>query len=261
MIHRAAFTAAESDWSYVAFEVEPGRGAAALDAMRTLGLVGLSVTMPHKQEVARSVDRLDPSAAALGSVNTVSWDGEELVGSSTDGDGFIASLRDHGVEVTDAKVVVLGAGGAARSVIDALARHGAADIAILNRSPKKAEDAADLAAQARVGRQEDLGVADIVVNATSVGMGVEPTESAVSDMPCNPMGLSTNAIVADLVYQPRETAWLDAAREHVDTVIGGLGMLIHQAAGQQLIWTGENPDIAAMRRAAENELRRRVGEG
>ena len=175
VIHRAAFAAADRDWSYVAFEVEPGRGADAVRAMRTLGLVGLSVTMPHKEDVAGAVDRLDPVAAALGVVNTVSWDGNHLVGSSTDGDGFVASLDEHGVDAAGARVVVLGAGGAARSVIDALGRRGVADIAVINRSPDRAARAAEIAAVARVGHADDLGGADRGVNATSVGLGVSLT--------------------------------------------------------------------------------------
>jgi shikimate dehydrogenase len=98
--------------------------------MRVLGIAGLSVTMPHKHDVAAAVDRLDPAAAALHSVNTVSWDGDELVGSSTDGAGFVASLAEAGVDVSGARVAVIGAGGAARSVIDALGRAGAASISV-----------------------------------------------------------------------------------------------------------------------------------
>ena len=176
-----------------------------------------------------------------------------------DGDGFVASLDEHGVDAAGARVVVLGAGGAARSVIDALGRRGVADIAVINRSPDRAARAAEIAAVARVGQADDLGGADIVVNATSVGMGVSPLEATASDLPCIPARLRVDAVVAELVYQPLETAWMAAARQRVATVIDGLAMLIHQAARQQLIWTGVDPDVAAMRRAAEDELRRRAG--
>ncbi|MGA9276521.1 shikimate dehydrogenase family protein, partial [Ilumatobacter sp.] len=133
-IHRAAFASAGIDWSYVAFEVAPGNAADALAAMRTLGIAGLSVTMPHKSDVAVLVDHLEPAARALQSVNTVSWDGDDLVGASTDGAGFVASLADAGVEVAGSRVAILGAGGAARSLIDALARAGSVDITVLNRT-------------------------------------------------------------------------------------------------------------------------------
>jgi len=247
-IHRAAFAAAEVDWSYVAFETSDAAGALA--AMRSLGIAGLSVTMPLKDDVARLVDRLDPAARVLASVNTVSWQGDELVGSSTDGAGFVASLADSDVSVDGARVAIIGAGGAARSVIDALARHGAADITVLNRSAHRAEQAAALAPVASPGIISDIVRADVVINATSVGMGDDES------LPCDPDLLHDGQVVADLVYHPLETRWLAAARERGCRAVDGLGMLVHQAALQQRIWLGDGAivDTAAMRNAAEQAL-------
>jgi shikimate dehydrogenase len=249
-IHRAAFDAAGVDWTYVAFDVAPGRGAEAVDAMRVLGLAGLSVTMPHKHDVAAAVDRLDPAAEALGSVNTVSWDGDELVGSSTDGAGFVSSLADGGVEIAGADVAVIGAGGAARSVIDELGRAGAASVRIVNRTVERAESACRLAAVASVGSADDIAGAHIVVNASSVGMGVDPASAALHDLPCDPTLLHAEQIVVDLVYHPLQTAWLHQAEQAGARTIDGLGMLIHQAALQQQAWLGKLPDVDVMRRAA-----------
>lgn len=258
-IHRAAFAAAAVDWSYVAFDVAEGRSADALSAMRLLGIAGLSVTMPHKEEVARAVDRLDPAAQALGSVNTVSWNGDELVGSSTDGAGFIASLGDAGIAVSGARVAVIGAGGAARSVIDALSRSGSPDITVLNRSADRAEAAAGLASAASVGIPSDISRADIVINATSVGMGVDPDQATEADLPCSPELLRDGQIVADLVYHPLETAWMRSAAVLGARTVDGLGMLVHQAALQQQIWLGSDAviDTGAMRLAAETALSQR----
>ncbi len=255
-IHRAAFAAAGVDWSYVAFDVEPGRADEALHAMRLLGIAGLSVTMPHKTQVAELVDRLDPAAAVLQTANTVSWDGDELVGSSTDGAGFVTSLADAGVEVDGAKVAVIGAGGAARSIIDALARAGSPDITVLNRSLDRAERAAALAPAASVGIVSDVTRADIVVNATSVGMDADADHAGPEDLPCEPSLLRADQVVADLVYHPLETPWLRAAADLGATVVDGLGMLVHQAALQQRIWLGPDAviDTAAMRAAAESAL-------
>jgi shikimate dehydrogenase len=253
-IHRAAFAAAGVDWSYVAFDVAPGRAAEALAAMRVLGIAGLSVTMPHKADVAAAVDRLEPAARALGSVNTVSWDGDRLVGSSTDGDGFLAALAEAGVEVTGARVAVIGAGGAARSVIDALARAGAPDITVLNRTAERAARAAALTPAASVGIASDVERADIVVNATSVGMGVAAEHADSGDLPCDPALVHRGQVVVDLVYHPLETAWLHAARRRGVTAVDGLGMLVHQAALQQQRWLGVTPDTRAMRAAAEAHL-------
>jgi shikimate dehydrogenase len=254
VIHQAAFDAAGVDWSYVAFDVEPGRAADAIAAMRVLGIAGLSVTMPHKHDVAAAVDRLDPAATALRSVNTVGWDGDDLVGSSTDGAGFIASLAADGVDVSGARVAVLGAGGAARSVIDALGRAGAAAISVINRTTERAESASLLAAVGSVGRPDDVTRADLVVNASSVGMGVDPAKATDDDLPCDPHLLEPSQIVADLVYHPLHTAWLMRAEQLGARTIDGLGMLIHQAALQQQIWLGHVPDVAVMRCAAESAL-------
>jgi shikimate dehydrogenase len=255
-IHQAAFDAAGVDWSYVAFDVAEGRAAAALDAMRVLGIAGMSVTMPHKRDIADAVDRLEPAARALQSVNTVSWDGDDLVGSSTDGAGFVASLAEVGIDVADARVAVIGAGGAARSVVDALGRAGSTDITVLNRTREHAELAATLAAAASVGIASDIGRADIVVNATSIGMRVDAIDHAgvEGDMPCDPSMLHAEQIVVDLVYHPIRTAWLVAADSLGARTVDGLGMLIHQAALQQERWIGVRPDTVAMRAAAAAAL-------
>ena len=255
VIHQAAFDAAGTDWTYAAFDVAVGRAVDAIAAMRVLGIAGLSVTMPHKHDVAAAVDRLDPAAAALGSVNTVYWNGDELVGSSTDGAGFIAALVDDGIDVSGAHVAVLGAGGAARSVIDALGRSGAASIAVINRTPDRAESAAALASMASVGRLDDIARAEVVVNASSVGMGVDPASATTDDLPCDPALLDPSQVVVDLVYHPMRTAWLIEAERIGARTVDGLGMLIHQAALQQLAWLGRLGDIGVMRRAAEDALR------
>lgn len=254
VIHQAAFDAAGVDWTYVAFDVARGGGPEAIAAMRLLGIAGLSVTMPHKRDVADAVDRLEPAALALQSVNTVSWDGDELVGSSTDGAGFIASLAEAGIDVSSCRVAVIGAGGAARSVIDALGRAGSPDITVLNRTREHAESAAALASTASVGITSDITRADIVVNATSVGMGIDASSTDPNHLACTPDRFRADQVVADLVYHPLRTAWLAAADQAGARTIDGLGMLIHQAALQQERWLQITPDTAAMRAAAEAAL-------
>ena len=261
IIHQAAFDGAGIEWVYTAFDVPSGGAVDALNAMRILRLGGLSVTMPHKTDVAAAVDRLDPAARALHSVNTVSWDGDELVGSSTDGAGFVASLTAAGVQVADARLAIIGAGGAARSLVDALGRAGAADITILNRTRDRAEHAASLSPRASVGIVSDVSRADVVINATSVGMGVDVADA--DDLPCDPSLFRPGQVVADLVYHPLETAWMRAASEREAVVVDGLGMLVEQAALQQHLWLGNRaqPDTAVMRSAAVGELRRREAQG
>jgi len=244
-LHNAAFAQLGLNWVYLAFEVAPGDAVAALNAMRVLGFGGLSVTMPHKEAVADAVDALDPAARALRSVNTVvpAPDGS-LIGYSTDGEGLIASLAGAGVEVVDRTVCVLGGGAAARAICRALACAGAARVVVVNRTPAAAEVAAALAvsdgvAVGLVGTMRDVADADIVINATSVGMGS-------NELPCDPALLRAGQVVADIVYHPRETELLRAARAAGAVAIEGLGMLVHQAALQQQLWHGALPDVAVM---------------
>ena len=260
-IHQAAFDAAGIDWTYAAFDVAPGRAAEAIAAMRVLGIRGLSVTMPHKHDVAEAVDRLDPAAEALRSVNTVSWDGDDLVGSSTDGAGFVGALVEDGHDVRRSSVVIIGAGGAARSVIDALGSSGASSIRVVNRTVDRAQSACELAAVAEVGTVADIADADLVVNATSLGMGIEPGSASSADLPCDPTLLHAGQVVVDLVYHPLQTAWLEQARQVGARTVDGLGMLVHQAALQQQAWLGHLPDVRVMRVAAEAALARRDDAG
>jgi shikimate dehydrogenase len=258
-LHNAAFASSGADWVYVALPVEPGRAVDALDAMATMGISGLSVTMPHKADIAAAVDSVSPAAQALRSVNTVVRQADgTLMGHSTDGAGFVASVRaDAGVDPAGMSVVVLGAGAAARSVIDALAAAGASRIAVVNRTAATAEEAASLAPDvASVCPTSELSTvvreADLVVNATSIGMGT-------SDVPLDTELLRPGQLIADLVYHPLETSLLAAARARGCAVLDGLGMLVHQAAIQQQLWTGSSPDVGVMRAAAIAELDRRAG--
>jgi shikimate dehydrogenase len=252
VIHAAAFDAAGRDWAFVAFEVAPGVGAAAVAAMRALGIRGLAVTTPHKEDVIAALDEVDDAARHLRSVNTVVLrpDGTTF-GASTDGDGLVASVLASGHAVAGVRAAVVGAGAAARAIVEALGRAGAAEIAVVNRTTARAEQAAALSTVARVGSAADVTRADLVVHATSVGMG-DPAAMAL-----DPGGLRSGQVVVDIVYHPRETALLRAARAVGAVTVDGLGMLVHQAALQQRWWTGDVPDVAAMAAAAEAELARR----
>ncbi len=252
LLHNAAFAACGIDAVYVAFPVRSGQGSAAVEAARSLGIQGLSVTMPHKDVVAGSVDRRSPAVQALGACNTVVRDGDVLTGHNTDGDGFVSSLRaETGTEVSGLNVVVLGAGGAARAIIDALARGGAARVTVVNRTLANAERAAALSPAGVVRGACDAHLvsnADLIINATSLGMIGGPAPEAVG---LDPAWLRSSQIVADIVYQPTETPLLLAARRAGAVPVGGLGMLLHQAALQFELWTGSDAPLAAMASALE----------
>jgi shikimate dehydrogenase len=253
-ILNAAFAAAGLDWVYVAFPVAEGQAPGALAAMRTFGISGLSVTMPHKTAVADHLDaqpwgELSDTARRLRAVNCVVPDGDRLVGHNTDGAGFVASLgADAGFSPQGARCVVLGAGGAARALILALAGAGAAEVVVVNRSPDRAAEAAALAGPVgRVGAfggSDVLAGADLVVNATSVGMDGR-------SCPVDPEGLGATMLVADIVMQPPDTPLLQAAAASGAATLAGLGMLARQAAVAFELWTGQDAPVEVMVRAAE----------
>lgn len=260
-ILNAAFSATGLDWVYVAFEVPEGQGADAVTAMRTLGLGGLSVTMPHKASVHDAVDERTSVAADLGAVNCVFRRGDRLVGDNTDGAGFLDALQvDEGVAVAGRRCVVLGAGGAGRAVVRALAGAVAAEVVVVNRSPEPARRAAALAgACGRVGVAGDVGPADLIVNATPIGMAdAGPSDRRDVSLPLDPALLHAGQVVVDLIYHPATTPLLAAARERGATAVNGLGMLVHQAAHAFRRWTDEEAPLEQMRRATRHELARRA---
>jgi shikimate dehydrogenase len=253
VIHNAAFTALDLDWIYLAFAVGVGEVPDAITGARTLGLAGLSVTMPHKATVAAEMDRLSATATRLGAVNTVIRTGSKLDGESTDGDGFLAALRlDEGWEPAGRDCVVLGAGGAARAVILALAEAGAASVSVVARQAASAAAAARLAGPVGdVAPVEAVSDAELVVNATPVGMSVvDDGELQGLPLGMDPSRLGPGQLVVDLIYSPPSTPLLEAARAGGARVANGLGTLIHQAALQFRLWTGMDPPLEVMSAAA-----------
>lgn len=246
VIHNAAFAALGLDWAYFAVSVPDGRAPDALAAMRSLHLAGMSVTMPHKAAAAAGSDVLTPRAERLGAVNCLAWRGTQVEGDSTDGPGFLDSLVvDHAWDPAGRRAVVVGAGGAARAVIAALAEAGAAQVGVLGRTPERAAQAALLAgAVGAVVDPDAVAGADLVVNATPVGMGGDPA------LPVDADRLGAGQVVVDLVYDPVETPLLVAARERGAMPVNGLGMLVHQAAHAFRRWTGEDPPVEVMSAAA-----------
>jgi shikimate dehydrogenase len=251
------------DWVYVAFPVAAGDGRAAVEAMRILGLAGLSVTMPHKGDVVSALDKLGPVAARLGVVNTISWahspNRGELIGDSTDGPGFLDALRgDDGCDPSGRRCVVLGAGGAARAVTLALADAGASSVTVVGRRPVAAESCAQLAGStgtvglATADLDGLISASDLVVNTTPVGM------SSGDGIPfdIDRTAFHAGQFVCDLIYSPATTPLLAAARVRGAGVANGLGMLIHQAARQVEIWTGRPAPLEAMSAAVVGALGR-----
>jgi shikimate dehydrogenase len=253
VIHNAAFDAMGLDWVSVAFRVVAGHVPEALAGMRALEIVGLSVTTPHKDSVANCVDELSDLAGRLGAVNCVTLRDGRLLGDSTDGEGFVEALRRGGeFEPAGRICVVIGAGGAARAVVLALAEAGAAEVVVVNRTPERAARAAALAQEhGRVGSAKDASGADLVVQATSLGMSGTPgiAKPEAKDMALDPNLLHGGQLVVDLVVNPPVTAFLEAAAARGARTLGGLGMLVHQGALAIERWTGEEAPVTEMWKA------------
>lgn len=249
-IHNAAYREAGLDWLYVAFDVAPADLETTLRSVHALGLGGLSVTMPHKDRVAELVDEPSASVLLLAACNSVVplADGR-LAGHNTDGDGLVDSLRHADIELVGRRLVVLGAGGAGRSIVEALGRSGAAEVVVVNRSQERAAVAAALAGQiGRVGTLADIATADIIVNATSIGMGDG------GEIPFDPDLLRRHHVVVDAVYKPLVTPLLASAAARGCVVQNGLGMLVFQAARQFHLFTGVEAPLHAMLEAARTAL-------
>jgi len=253
VIHNAGFAALDLDWVYVALPVAAGETRSALRAMRTLGIAGLSVTMPHKADAFRFADTATPAAVTLAAANCLTLlDDGRIEADNTDGVGFVEALTsDSGHGPAGKRFAVIGAGGAARAVILAVAVGGASDVAVINRSHERAVVAASLAGD--VGRVADMHAvseADVVVNATPLGMGLDPS------MPCDPRLIGHGQVAIDLIYSPATTRWMAAASENGAEVHNGLAMLVHQAAVAFRRWTGVSAPVDEMKSAAVETLSR-----
>jgi shikimate dehydrogenase len=257
-MHNAVFRQRKLDWSYAAIEVQEHALSGVLQTLGSKGLLALSVTMPHKERIfeilnnsSNDLGEVDESARAARSVNTIAVSGGRLIGSNTDGDGCCNAIEQAGVGIAGSRVVVVGAGGTARAIVATLARRGASDVAVINRTESRAQDVVASTNVGRVGKAEDLADATILINATSVGMGTQET-------PVDATRLHSALVVLDAVYHPLETTLLRDAKRAGAKTVDGLWMLVHQGALQQLAWFNEIGDVQLMRQAAVDELAQRA---
>jgi shikimate dehydrogenase len=255
-MHNAAFRELGMDWAYAAFRVEPERVAEALRGIVALNMVGINVTIPHKQAAAELVDDVDGAAQALGSVNTIHNIDGQLKGYSTDGPGFVRAVEETGTDLGRKAVALIGSGGSARAVAHALATAEVSRLAIAARRPFKAEEVAAMVAE-HTGKaievadlnsaaaRQAVSDAQIVVDTTSVGM--YPRAEVDPVIPGE--WLHPGQLVCDLTYNPRHTVLLQAAGKAGADVLDGTGMLVHQGAIAFEIWTGRPAPVETMREA------------
>jgi len=254
-MHEAAYEALEVDARYVTFEPPADTAAAAVESAATLGVAGLNVTIPFKQGVLDAVEP-DPLAARIGAVNTIDFTGERVTGHNTDAAGAVRAFDEHGVSLSGTAVVV-GAGGAGRAIAFGLADEGMA-VRVANRTESKARDlAADLrgageSAADATGHGLDaladlLADADVLVNATSVGM-----ESDGTPVPAG--ALHGDLSVLDAVYRPVETRLLRDAAAAGATTVDGAWMLLYQGVDAFERWTGREAPVDRMNEALRSRL-------
>jgi shikimate dehydrogenase len=258
VMHNAALAALGLDWVYVPFDVDPVDVAEAVAGVRALGLIGINVTVPLKEAVLPFLDEIDPEARRIGSVNTICNREGRLCGYSTDGPGFLRAMAALGEHTERRRVCLLGAGGSARAVAFALAGRGA-QIQIVNRTADRAEALAQEidrhfpGAACVISLGENAAPFDLLVNTTSLGM--TPHEDALPDLPLP--GFRDLPFVYDLIYSPRETRLLRAAREAGCPTANGVGMLVQQGALSLSLWTGlpvEAIPVALMAAAVDEAL-------
>ncbi|MCZ6806909.1 MAG: shikimate dehydrogenase [Deltaproteobacteria bacterium] len=263
-MHRAAARALGIALEYDRFEVAPADLAAEVTRKHDEGIDGYNLTVPHKETVMALLDDVAPGARAIRAVNTVVRTDDGYVGHNTDAPGLVRSLEEAGVGVGEARVIVLGAGGAARAAVVGLAEAGASEIAVLARRPEQGEALVESLVEALADHVEctveaaPLSEADwhfdsatLVVQATSATLESNPRADEFAAMlPID--ALPPDAAVVDMVYKPLKTSVLARAEERGLKIVDGLGMLLYQGAIAFEMWTGSAPPIDVMREALRN---------
>jgi shikimate dehydrogenase len=264
VMHNAAFKELGLNIVYVAFPVKTNMLEDAILGARSLGLLGLNVTMPHKHAVIQYLNETDATAKAMGVVNTILNERGKLFGYNTDGKGAMIALQENRVDPEEKKILLLGAGGAAKAIAFQAAQE-TDELGILNRTENKAKQLAELINKTFgtkvTGRtlsaevlKEELETTDILVNATSVGMSPDVNASPVpADL------LHSGLCVMDIVYNPLETKLLKDAKIVGAKVVSGLEMLLYQGAIAFEIWTNCPAPVDVMKKVALSKLAEQGG--
>ena len=270
VFQQAALDYCAAPFRYRAYNVHPEDIAAFVAELRMPGILGINVTVPHKESVIPFLDDIDDWAAEAGAVNTIVHRNGRLIGYNTDGYGFLRALREGaGFQPPGRRALILGAGGAARGVVLALAREKAAHLTIANRTARRAATLARLA-QARgvpaaalplpAAASSDpalaaaAGQADLIVNCTTIGMAHGPQSDGV---PLPWQIIPPHALVYDLVYNPPQTRLLDEAARAGIATLGGIEMLVYQGAASFELWLEQPAPVAAMLAAATQAIQNR----
>lgn len=265
IMQNAAFDGLSLPCHYLQFEVHPDHLERAVRGIIPLDIHGLNITLPHKEAVIPYLDELAGTAKQMGAVNTIARRGDALIGHNTDGEGFIRSLTEAGIDPSGKRVLLLGAGGVARSVSFSLAETGVSEMVFITRNKDRGEGLAkalrslfpglkisvvpsDLTADGHLVWHPAEHLPTILVNATPLGMKKE------DPLPFPESSLRPGWVVVDLVYRPRETPLLRSAKRVGAQGVPGIGMLLHQGALAFEIWLKEKAPLSLMREALERAL-------
>ncbi|WP_175990967.1 shikimate dehydrogenase [Bacillus sp. Marseille-Q1617] len=257
VMHNAAFHDAGIQASYGRLHVVPSELPDAIKGIRALGLRGINVTVPHKTAVMPLLDEIDPLAASIGAVNTIVNREGKLIGYNTDGLGFVEGLKkDIQGDLSSKKVLIIGAGGAAKAIYFTLASLGVRNIDITNRSDDKAFDMidscpVDIESQYCKLQEAELKLHqyDIVIQTTSIGMFPAAEES-----PIRVDRVKTGAVFSDIIYNPLKTSFLRQAEQHGAVIQNGIDMFVYQGALAFTKWTGITPNTELMKNIVLKQL-------
>ncbi len=249
-IHSAAFRELNLDCSYIAYKITKDELEEGIESLKKIKIDGFNVTIPHKVEMMKYLNKLDESCSIIGAVNTVTNDNGILKGYNTDMDGFLEPFKKRNLNTRDLKVLLLGAGGAARAIVAGFAKEHAKSITIANRSLENANKISEfsnkIGLKANAIRIDEIGDTaknyDVIVNATSVGLKNEPSVISLD-------GINSKTIVYDIVYSPINTDFIKKAKEKDAIIIYGYEMLLGQASRAFQIWHGVEAPYNAMKRA------------
>ena len=249
-IHSAAFRELNLDSSYIGYRIPKGELEGGVEGLKKIRINGFNVTIPHKIEMMKYLDKMDESCSIIGAVNTVVNNEGVLKGYNTDMDGFLEPLKKRNITIQNSKVLLIGAGGAARAIVAGIAKEKAASIDIANRTIEKANNLSEFARKlglsASVKKIESIDTAtenyDIIINATSIGLKDEPS-------PISFQGINEKTVVYDIVYAPMNTDFIKKAKEKNAIIIYGYEMLLGQAIRAFEIWHGMKAPYNAMKKS------------
>ncbi|WP_280768534.1 shikimate dehydrogenase [Salipaludibacillus daqingensis] len=256
-MHEAAFKECGIDGTYLAFEVKEEQVKQAIDGVRALGIKGLNVTIPHKVAVMEYLDEIDPVARQIGAVNTIVHKDNKLIGYNTDGQGYLQALLPVLPKaLKDMRVLILGAGGAAKGVAVTMAMNGVKELVISNRTEKKANDLAEECSGLTNSSGLPISLAqarltefDLIINTTSIGMTPN-----VDQMPLSLEMIAKGVVVSDLIYTPSKTRWLKDAEARGAIIQNGLEMFVNQGALAFEKWTGQSAPRDVMSSKVKEKL-------